>query len=68
MNEKVLTWIFGGIIGWISFETLESVIYSLLIAFLGGVAATFGKMLCNYIVRCVKQKKIKPNSNEKTTG
>lgn len=53
----MLTPIFGFVLGWISFESLQNIMYSLLIAFLGGIAAWFGKWLCDYIYNKLKSKK-----------
>lgn len=46
MNERIFTPLVGAVIGWISFETLQSVLYSILLAFLGGIAAWAGKKMC----------------------
>ena len=49
MNERIFTPLVGAVIGWISFETLQNLFYSLLIAFLGGIAAWAGKKMCEKI-------------------
>lgn len=46
MNDKLFAPVVGVVLGWISFETLQSVLFSLFIAFLGGIAAWFGNKLC----------------------
>jgi hypothetical protein len=57
MNDRMLTPIFGFVLGWVSYESLQNILYSLLIAFLGGIAAWFGKLLCDYIFNKLKSKK-----------
>ena len=65
MNEKLLTPIFGFILGFISWESFESVLCSLAIAFAGGVVAWTAKKLCDSTFNWYKLKRKK--KNEKTS-
>ena len=65
MNDKILTPLFGFVLGLISWESFQSVLYSLVIAFIGGIVAWLAKFLCDALYRIFKNKK---SNNEKTTG
>ena len=65
MNDKILTPLFGFVLGLISWESFQSVLYSLVIAFIGGIVAWLAKFLCDTLYRMFKNKK---SNNEKTAG
>lgn len=62
MNQNLRTWTLGFLVTSVTVETIESIVYSLLIAVVGGFAATLGKYLCIYLIDCIKQKTFKPKS------
>jgi hypothetical protein len=59
MNDRFFTPVFGSIIGFISFQTIESWIATLFIAFLSGIMAWLAKYLMNSFVKFYKAKKAK---------
>ncbi|NQU52900.1 MAG: hypothetical protein HQ522_10220 [Bacteroidetes bacterium] len=67
MIAKIFTPALGAILGFItSWESFKSILFSLLMAFLCGIAAAIGKILVNWI----NNKYIKPKkyTDEKTIG
>ncbi len=65
MNDKILTPLFGFVLGFVSWESFQSILYSLIIAFLGGIVAWLAKFFCNWLYGKFKNKK---SNNEKTIG
>lgn len=46
MNERTTVPLMGVLIGFISYESFQSILFSIFVAFLGGIAAWIGKKLC----------------------
>lgn len=68
MIAKIFTPALGAILGFISsWESFKNILFSLLMAFLCGIAAAAGKLIFNFFVRLVKRK-INKSDNEKTIG
>lgn len=62
MRDKLLTPGAGIILGYVSFESWQNILLSVVAAFLGGIAAWLGGKLCDYISKKLGFKKQK---NEK---
>ena len=59
MNEKLFTPLFGFFLGLVSWESFQSIIYSLAIAFVGGIVAWLAKFLCDTLYKMFKNRNSK---------
>jgi phosphate/sulfate permease len=65
MNDRIFTPLLGFVLGFVSWESFQSIIYSLIIAFIGGIVAWLAKFLCDTLYKIFKNRK---SNNEKTIG
>jgi phosphate/sulfate permease len=59
MNDRIFTPILGFVLGLVSWESFQSIIYSLIIAFVGGVVAWLAKFLCDTLYKLFKNRNSK---------
>jgi len=59
MNGKLFTPLLGFFLGFVSWESFQSIIYSLAIAFVGGIVAWLAKFLCDTLYEMFKNRNSK---------